>query len=145
VAGALLAGVGRPVVGAAAPGGNSAAAFCATVYGDTKAAGQCTSQAAQGTGPYYDCGGNPSNFCNGTCCGGGCPCIAAPAGACFWLDCGDYGGSCCWTLNWSLPFPSLPHNASEVHDAATCQALDSCSGGSGESRGGCFKWATSSC
>ena len=53
----------------AAKGGTSAAAaFCAAVFGDTRAAGQCTSQAAHGTGPYVACQGDPANYCAGVCC-----------------------------------------------------------------------------
>jgi hypothetical protein len=64
-----LTGVDRGVD--AAPGGNSAcAAFCAQVYGDTRAAGQCTSQAAHGHGLCYQCGpkGDGSQkVCGQTC------------------------------------------------------------------------------
>jgi len=83
----------------AAPGGNSAAAaFCHTLFSGS-AAGQCTSEAAQGTGPYVDCAGNPANYCNGTCCpadatcqGGACVC--AP----FHSLCqGTAGSNCCPT------------------------------------------------
>lgn len=53
--GALGLGTARPT--GAAPGGNSAcAAFCAQVFGDTRAAGQCTSAAAHGQGLCYQCG-----------------------------------------------------------------------------------------
>jgi hypothetical protein len=53
----------------AANRGNSAAAhFCAAIFGaDTPAAGRCTSQATQGTGPYVACGGDPARFCGGAC------------------------------------------------------------------------------
>jgi len=56
----------------AAPGGNSAcAAFCAQVFGDTQAAGQCTSQAAQGQGLCAQCGpaaqGTGLTLCGQTC------------------------------------------------------------------------------
>lgn len=54
----------------AAPGGNSAcAAFCHTVFGDTRAAGQCTSEAARGLedGLCAACGADPDNYCDGAC------------------------------------------------------------------------------
>lgn len=110
----LLAGLGGAVLGglglhgaSAAKGGNSACAhFCAQLFGaDTPEAGQCTSQAAHGTGPCYQCGGPAAgaNACpsgqvcldNGTCatscdprnpmsCGDPCVCIqdASLAGYC---------------------------------------------------------------
>jgi hypothetical protein len=53
---------------AAGPGNSACAEFCHEVFGaDHKAAGQCTSQAAKGTGPCVACGGNAARFCNGTC------------------------------------------------------------------------------
>jgi hypothetical protein len=66
-------------------GSNSACAtFCAQVFGaNTRAAGQCTSDAAKGKGLCYTCGpaapaNSTSKLCNGTCipndqCCEGCP------------------------------------------------------------------------
>lgn len=46
---------------------------------------------------------------------------------CYWMDNGP--GKTCW-----VPIP-------QAADQASCQALDSCSGGGGASGGGCYKWA----
>ncbi len=81
--------------------------------------------------------------CSGSCenhhCGastpcGSCPQIAAPNGACFWQDCFNYGGACCWDLN-----------GFHTNNPADCAALDRCNGGGCTSGGGCYKWATTSC
>jgi hypothetical protein len=61
------------------------AKFCAQVFGaDTKAAGQCTSQAAKGTGPCVACGGNAARYCHGVCVD-----LTTDAG-----NCGACGVSC---------------------------------------------------
>jgi len=84
------------------PGGNSAcAAFCAQVFGDTKAAGQCTSQAAHGAGPCYSCAGplgQPCPLCQ-TC--NGLTCVQEADGA----PCTDVLGGpgfCCGNLCCAL-------------------------------------------
>lgn len=67
--GAALVAATRGVT-SAAPGGNSACdAFCHTVFGDTRAAGQCTRDAAHGNpnGLCAQCGADPANYCDGTC------------------------------------------------------------------------------
>jgi Cys-rich repeat protein len=69
LAGAALGAVGLARFGAADAASNSACAkFCAQVFGaNTTAAGQCTSNAAKGTGPCVACRGNAANYCNGGC------------------------------------------------------------------------------
>lgn len=130
-----LAGLSRGAI--AAPGGNSAAAtFCHNLFGDTRAAGQCTSQAAHGWGPFYDCCGNPANYdtatgacnlngdpgncggCGNVCQGDACNTATCDAGACQMTPltagttCGN-GGAC---------------DAGRCFRAAPCGG-DSCSGG----------------
>ena len=62
----------------------------------------------------------------------GCPFITAPReGGCFWLDCFDFDGNCCWV-------PSLG-------TVAQCQELDGCDAGGGNASGGdCYRWASCS-
>lgn len=91
--------IGAGAVAALFPGvahaaGNSACAeFCAQVFGaDTRAAGQCTSQAAHRTGLCYQCGpaapaGHPLS-CGQTCC------PAPPANASATCTNGTCGFSC---------------------------------------------------
>ena len=90
--------------GLALANNSGAAHFCASVFGaNTHAAGQCTSDAAHGTGLYYNsnCGGGTQSVCcptnsNGqctsyssaTCCSGGqtctngtCAAVCLPDGA----------------------------------------------------------------
>ena len=77
-----------------AGGGNSACAhFCAQVFGaDTPAAGQCTSQAAHGTGLCYQCGpAAPAN--HPLLCGQAC-CSAPPANAAATCTNGVCGFTC---------------------------------------------------
>lgn len=64
-----LAGLARGATAApGSPDGNSAAAaFCHTLFGNTRAAGQCTSQAAHGQGLYSACKGDPNNYCDEAC------------------------------------------------------------------------------
>lgn len=56
----------------AAPGGNAACAhFCADLFGDTPAAGTCTSEAAHDTGTCYECGpasDGSLQLCGTQCC-----------------------------------------------------------------------------
>jgi hypothetical protein len=81
-----LAGAGGVLAGsfvgggtALAGGGNSACAqFCQDSFPPGSARGSCTSQAAQGSGPCYECGpaapaGSPP-FCSGVCCAAGQTC-----------------------------------------------------------------------
>jgi hypothetical protein len=95
---------------------------------------------------------NASAICTGGTCSftcnagfqsdgaGGCvaastcpPCGPVGQSACFWLDCSDFSGACCWV--------EQPGD-----DQSACQELDSCSpGGGGGSGGGCYKWDTTSC
>lgn len=71
------------------PGGNSdCAAFCHAVFGDTRAAGQCTSDAAHGTGLCYRCGpqgDGTQKLCGQTCVSADscCPDQVALNGGCF--------------------------------------------------------------
>lgn len=114
MAGAMLSGLGVSRAGVA-KGGNSAAALWCHGRFSGAAAGQCTSQAAQGTGPYYSCAGPGGTPCTGfdTCGGGGtagvcgctrattCPtgqgCGTAPDGCGGTLSCGTCTGgqTCC--------------------------------------------------
>jgi hypothetical protein len=133
VVGVLFARAG-PEQARADPGdpgthGNSACAhFCAAVFGaDTPAAGQCTSDAAHGTGLCHTCGAstepssicctrNASGFCvsysgvvccaNGqTCCSGTCKNLTNDVN-----NCGSCGNTC----------PAAPPNATAVCANAKC-------------------------
>ena len=53
------------------------------------------------------------------------------------------GEQCYWEENETGLFCWVPAPEGEV-DLATCEALDSCSGGGGKSGGGCYKWAGTS-
>ncbi len=91
---------------ALAQGNSDAAHFCASVFGaHTPAANQCTSDAAHGTGLYYNsnCGGNTQSVCcptnpdgtctsysSATCCGSGQTC---QNGACV-TPCLPSGSNC---------------------------------------------------
>jgi len=101
VAGAALAGWGRRQAGATPRGKSGCAAFCAAVFGDTHAAGQCTSAAAQGSGLCFSaCGpagtgggtlcGDQSRYPTTTCCSSGQRC--GTDGIC--QTCAANGGTC---------------------------------------------------
>jgi hypothetical protein len=60
VAGAALSSIG---LGAQAQGNSNAAHFCDTVFSPGPERGKCISDAAHGTGLFYQCQGNPANVC----------------------------------------------------------------------------------
>jgi hypothetical protein len=140
-AGGLLAVVGADRA-QAKPGGNSAAAaFCHAVFGDTRAAGQCTSQAAHGTGPYVACGGNPANFCAGACtdvatdvancgaCGTACPSDTCNDGVCAGGACATRpkaDGTPCDDGNPCTVFDVCQAGACVGISPLICTALDQC-------------------
>jgi hypothetical protein len=88
---------------AGAKGNSDAAHFCSSVFPPGPARGQCVSDAAHGTGLYYQCHGNPANVCQsasgvscpdytsdvtncgscGTVCPDGQPCLSGTCGCGF--------------------------------------------------------------
>ncbi|MFL5332589.1 MAG: hypothetical protein ACJ8H8_05315 [Geminicoccaceae bacterium] len=93
----LRAAGGKPPAG---PGGNSACdVFCHTVFGNTRAAGQCTSDAAHGIGLCVLCKADSANLCGTTCCQspdtcGGNPDKPGVCGHCTPKTCAEQGFNC---------------------------------------------------
>lgn len=131
--GASLAAVLGPRV-AEAKGGNSACAhFCAAVFGaDTPAAGQCTSQAAHGTGMCYACGpkgGGDQTLCGATCIPASSCCTNddCPSGQC--LTC-DETHACVTTCGTNQHCDASGNCVADDPCAAvTCEECQACSGG----------------
>lgn len=89
----LLAGVAASAIGAfgssaAAQGNSDAAYFCKTVFPPGPDRGKCVSDAANGTGLYYQCQGNTDNVCQGSD-GPSCPDFSSDTG-----NCGQCSNSC---------------------------------------------------
>ena len=84
-------------------------------------------------GTAIDCSG-ACGVCGSWCSGGNCGCCpetSTPGGACYWLDCQDYG-ACCWVLASSVGV--------DAPDPGSCAAINQCGSG-----GGCYEWRTDSC
>ena len=84
-------------------------------------------------GTAIDCSG-ACGVCGSWCSGGNCGCCpetSTPGGACYWLDCQDYG-TCCWVLASSVGV--------DAPDPGSCAAINQCGSG-----GGCYEWRTDSC
>jgi hypothetical protein len=120
---ASLSKLGR--VEAAGPGNSACAKFCHDVFGPgSKAAGQCTSQAAKGTGPCITCGGTAARYCNGTCVD--LDTDADNCGACG-ITCDD--GNACTTDSCSAG--QCVHTPVVVDDGDSC-TVDTCDPVTGE-------------
>lgn len=94
LAGAVMGGPGLRGASAAAGGNSAAAKWCHATFSGA-AAGQCTSQAAQGTGPYYGCagpGGTPCATCQ-TCSSSGTCVQAHDLTPCAFVDIYGYNST----------------------------------------------------
>lgn len=89
----LITGIAASAMGAlgshaSAQGNSDAAHFCSAVFPPGPARGKCTSDAAHGTGLYYQCQGNQANVCQGAN-GPTCPDFASDSN-----NCGQCGNAC---------------------------------------------------
>ena len=89
VAGTLGGGVAAKGNGNGSANGNSGAAhFCAAVFPPGPERGTCVSDAAHGTGLYYECHGSTANVCQ-SATGPSCPDFTSDAN-----NCGSCGNTC---------------------------------------------------
>lgn len=106
-----------------------------SIAGDTNCNGTCTDTSTDPSN-CGQCGTvcSEGQVCNSGVCVTTFACPVLDGLGCYWLDCEQYDGHCCWDLNGFF-----------ADTAAGCQELDSCNpGGGGGSGGGCYKWANSS-
>jgi hypothetical protein len=117
-----LAGSGRTA--GAAKGGNSAAAQWCHAHFSGAAAGQCTRQAAQGTGPYYRCPGPGACPAGQVCLSNGSCAVPCPNGD---SDCQHCGGRCITTADGPVcAAGGLGRSCTNTNSA--CPAGSACSG-----------------
>jgi hypothetical protein len=117
-----LADPGRRV--GAATGGNSAAAQWCHAHFSGAAAGQCTRQAAQGTGPYYRCPGPGACPAGQVCLSNGSCAVPCPHGD---SDCQHCGGRCITTSDGPV-CAAGGLGASSTNLNSACPAGSACSG-----------------
>ncbi len=128
-----LVSVGAPAVGAHMKHGDAVCAAGDSACCVTGGSATCTSLQDDAD----NCGACGHACAAGqTCTAGTCvttsACPVIEGTGCYWYDCFDFGGDCCWAES-PFEFPSDPF---------TCQLLDSCNpGGFGLSGGFCYEWA----